>query len=821
MVRGVPACGAEVGGRVGVLQRWLTRSASFFIVLAAVVALWMRFNASPPGGGLLFPSDLLYYYYPLTEQAAERLAAGELPLWNPYACSGIPLLATLQVNPFYPGRWLALLLPAHQALPVLLFIECVLGAWFSALFFRAWGMATVAAAAGGALFAFACLVGQSFWPPQVSSAIWLPWLLLCVEKLAGRWQWRWWIGLVAGGTLQFLGGSPQHVVYTAYVLVPYALLRLGSDCADGTRAWAPAALRLGGLLLAAGLAVGLCGIQLLPSIELIEHGLRGGPLSPAAVHYLKGVSLPLSQILKNSLDPAPKLISYDIGFGGGYFGISTLIMLVVGAIGGHRNWRVWFFLAVTAGSLVLSDGYRGAFRDMYAALASLPTGGVFRSPERLRFLSFFGVAAVASAGFDQFSRAFATARTRGTPAAAVAGAAIVTGLIAGLGSWAAAWRAIATLLLLATIVRWRGRPAVRGICRAAMLVLLVWDLARATGPYGSLRALPKGWSQSFHAFGHTMIGGDAFADLRRQAGLNRLEVVGADPIAGVAPIDKAYRVSCYDPIAPNPWPTLSTKLGGSATSMMLMQVDPERFAAFYDVASVRTILVVAPSKSNPDARALLRALGRQRQIQLQRGSPLSGPLPEIAMEQWDNIDALPRAYLVGRFRVCTGAEALHHIAHGDVDFRATVLLDRDPGMASQAAEPTGYLPATVTSYAAERVEIETSAPQERLLVLTDSYYPGWTARVDGAATEILRANGLYRAVRVPGGSHRVEFEYRPASLRWGAWISLVSFVVLVLVSSGVPWIERRRRAARAVSTAPDAAAVARHSATRDCTTVRS
>jgi hypothetical protein len=185
-----------------------------------------------------------------------------------------------------------------------------------------------------------------------------------------------------------------------------------------------------------------------------------------------------------------------------------------------------------------------------------------------------------------------------------------------------------------------------------------------------------------------------------------------------------------------------------------------------------------------------------------------------------NIDALPRAYLVGRFHVCTGAEALDHIAHGDLDFRATVLLDRDPGMAPQAAEPAGYLPATVTSYAAERVEIETSAPQERLLVLTDSYYPGWTARVDGALTEILRANGLYRAVRVPAGSHRVEFEYRPASLRWGAWISLVSCVVLVLVAVGGTWIERRRRATR-VSPAPDAAAVARHSAARDCTTVRS
>ena len=80
-----------------------------------------------------------------------------------------------------------------------------------------------------------------------------------------------------------------------------------------------------------------------------------------------------------------------------------------------------------------------------------------------------------------------------------------------------------------------------------------------------------------------------------------------------------------------------------------------------------------------------------------------------------------------------------------------------------------------------------------MLVLSDSYYPGWTAQVDGAPSPILRANGLYRAVAIPAGRHQVVFEYRPSSFRNGAWLSAASALVLV----ALPLADvARRRAAR-------------------------
>jgi len=64
------------------------------------------------------------------------------------------------------------------------------------------------------------------------------------------------------------------------------------------------------------------------------------------------------------------------------------------------------------------------------------------------------------------------------------------------------------------------------------------------------------------------------------------------------------------------------------------------------------------------------------------------------------------------------------------------------------------------------------------LVLLDSFDPGWTAYVDGARAEVLRADGVFRAVRLTAGKHDVRFEYVPRGLWLGAAISVVTAALL-------------------------------------------
>ncbi len=88
--------------------------------------------------------------------------------------------------------------------------------------------------------------------------------------------------------------------------------------------------------------------------------------------------------------------------------------------------------------------------------------------------------------------------------------------------------------------------------------------------------------------------------------------------------------------------------------------------------------------------------------------------------------------------------------------------------------------------------IETNSNSPGTLVLTDTYYPGWQATVDGQQAPLLRANYLFRAVNTPAGKHHVEFLYRPFSFYLGVF--LISSYLMVMILAQLLLQLRRRRA---------------------------
>jgi uncharacterized membrane protein YfhO len=87
------------------------------------------------------------------------------------------------------------------------------------------------------------------------------------------------------------------------------------------------------------------------------------------------------------------------------------------------------------------------------------------------------------------------------------------------------------------------------------------------------------------------------------------------------------------------------------------------------------------------------------------------------------------------------------------------------------------------------VSVDTDARRPALLVLTDNWYPGWKATVDGKSAPVERVDYLIRGVRVPAGSHRVEFSFEPASWRLAWIVSLLGLLTIL----GAAWIGWRRR----------------------------
>jgi hypothetical protein len=161
---------------------------------------------------------------------------------------------------------------------------------------------------------------------------------------------------------------------------------------------------------------------------------------------------------------------------------------------------------------------------------------------------------------------------------------------------------------------------------------------------------------------------------------------------------------------------------------------------------------------------------------------------------YQNPQALPHAFLVGRVRAGT-------VFTPDFDPR------REASVEDAAVAAIGDLSpacaegsARVVSCAARAVaiETETAAGAGRcLLVLTDTYYPGWEAEVDGSRVEVIRADHAFRGVVVAAGKHQVRFAYRPRSFAIGLWLFAASLVALIaLVALPVAPRRDRRGAAR-------------------------
>jgi hypothetical protein len=158
----------------------------------------------------------------------------------------------------------------------------------------------------------------------------------------------------------------------------------------------------------------------------------------------------------------------------------------------------------------------------------------------------------------------------------------------------------------------------------------------------------------------------------------------------------------------------------------------------------------------------------------------------------ESASALPRAYAVRHFiQTRDESESLAAIKANLAVMADTVVLEGASPSFPSTAQPvsTQRGEVVIKLHAAQQVDLEVDVTEPSIVVLTDAYYPGWEAYVDGKFTPVYRANSVFRAVEVPPGKHHVSFRFRPRSFFWGMTISLVSIgLVIALV-----FLDRARR----------------------------
>jgi hypothetical protein len=156
------------------------------------------------------------------------------------------------------------------------------------------------------------------------------------------------------------------------------------------------------------------------------------------------------------------------------------------------------------------------------------------------------------------------------------------------------------------------------------------------------------------------------------------------------------------------------------------------------------------------------------------------------VEQQDNfkyyrfLHFKPRAYLVEEVvEVADSVEAAERLAAPDFDYwnAALVIGETSLGQGTELA-PTEN--AAVVTRTANAITVQATTEEPRLLVLSDTFYPGWRANIDGTPAEIWQTNVALRGVVVPPGSHTITMQFRPPVFYLGLSISLLTLLIVLL-----------------------------------------
>jgi len=162
---------------------------------------------------------------------------------------------------------------------------------------------------------------------------------------------------------------------------------------------------------------------------------------------------------------------------------------------------------------------------------------------------------------------------------------------------------------------------------------------------------------------------------------------------------------------------------------------------------------------------------------------------------YENLRALPRAWLTNEVLTVTGDQALQTIKSGTLkDDRAfnpqqTVLLEEPVIFTTSNADRNASV--TVTSLSDTRMEVRTVSNTASFLVTSDAYYPGWRVLIDGQEAKLYRADYAIRGLVLPAGQHLVTFRYEPKSFYAGATISALTMLVTIVIAV-LPRLRRRK-----------------------------
>jgi hypothetical protein len=784
--------------------------------------------------GVFFHYDHALQNFPYRLFFARGLVEGHLNLWTPDLFCGFPLFAESQGNALYPPFLLLFrFLTPWVAYNYYTVLHFALAGFFMYLLARLLDIGRLGAMLAGVCYMLGGpIVAHAHHTNIVVGICWLPALLALIELACRRRSLLALCGFAAATGMLVLGAQPQYTLYCGLVCGIYLIWRLRILEVDG----APVR-QVAGTLLGVGAAGALGGLlaagQLLPLVELVSHTTRAigaGGLGPAS----PGVPGNLMTVLLPHYFGSPGLASYWGSAEPGLYSELTLycgaapLMLAVFAVYSDRSRRTLFFAALGAFSFVFALGYSGAIYNLFALM---PVFSASRFASRFAFVTMLCVALLAGTGLERLLR---TQPDRAKEKGAFVAAGLVGVLAAGALVIAyAANRRFALLDREALAAAFPvGRAGVDVLWRHLHETLPrdACKLASAVAAGGALLMLgARGMIPKRLAVAVWVVVVAAelgFSARDSNAVTSPAIYLSTPPLAarirelpemGEPPNARVFLYGIYDASDQQRRPGLFPFSRGWALEPWLYGRSLDRLPHNAGMIwGVPTVGGFSPLQTRalktllgrPDAQQTVIQFTPSRTLDLLAARYIVSPFQALGAPYerfdrvgdlviWRNPNAMPRAFIVHRALPVAGEDAAVGLLQAnDFDYAETVLLHERS--AKPVPDQQGLMDADetarVTADTGDVVTVKAELGRPGYLVLADQWYPGWQVTVDARPARLLRLDYLLKGVRLQPGTHRVEFAFRPPSVRLGLTVSAAALAVLVLAVIAAVYQGRRRGA---------------------------
>ncbi len=757
-------------------------------------------------GEIFYWRDIFAHSYPAKKLFALAVISGEFPLWNPYIQTGIPYLADLSNQALYFTNMLFVILPDQTALNISILISYFLAGLFSYLLVRSLtNNEFISIYTGIAYPLCGYCVSLSCNLEYLSAIPWVPAVFWAYYEIFKTGKTIYIFLASAFLSMLIFAGDPMSFYFTALFLLLFSLFQLKSSVQ-------PRFIFVFSLLILL-LSLGLSAIQLLPSFELSSLSTRAEGLtfkeatvwSTHPVRYIELLfpgyfghhfSYPAywgNFMFKDYFSDLPWAESI-------YIGIIPLIMAVYAFLNDQKIDK-YYWLLITIVSIVLSFGHYGLFYKVCFNI--LPGLDKFRYPEKLLLFVSLGIIVLSAYGLkDLINQNFKLPKNCKAyllfPASILlfvflfdfssiiplsemqtTGAVNTAFINMNFNINITYFLIILTTMVTGTIILQKSKQYnkllifVIALCFIDIFLInsKAYDTTKInffnqSNKYAS--AILNDWKYLYPPRLMTKIFPDDKLSKENLEYYSKKD----DPAFFLnnfyAFIFKYYLKN----LKPN-----RSNLYQIATIYTVSPLKLKKVETLINYYRQRKPLIMPESLDiryimlKPDLSGMYTKDNAFKQ--LIKNDPFDEML--LVLEKPSN-----RAFITNNYKYFNNSEEVKKaITEEDFDTSKNVALvwkHPDKGAKKLLSTESSVV---LNSYRFNSIELETSTENEAFLVILDSYYPGWKAYIENKEIEIIEANYIFKALKIPAGSHKIKLTFDPNNFKAGIAVSLITLLILI------------------------------------------